>query len=138
MDNVYADTIKMGKVGIFGVQLTSFITQSIPVIILGIGSYMTVKSSMSLGQLISFYAFAGMLFRPINNIMQRSVFISQGSAALDRLWNFIQLPCENNSSKIKKEIEGNIEFKDVTLMYKEGSRGIKMYPLKLSKIVLLE
>jgi len=133
MDNVYADTIKMGKVGIFGVQLTSFITQSIPVIILGIGSYMTVKSSMSLGQLISFYAFAGMLFRPINNIMQRSVFISQGSAALDRLWNFIQLPCENNSSKIKKEIEGNIEFKDVTLMYKEGSRGIKNVSFKAFK-----
>ncbi len=133
MDSVYADTIKMGKVGIIGVQLTSFITKIIPVIILGIGSYMTVKSSMSLGQLISFYAFAGMLFGPINNIMQRSVFISQGSAALDRLWNFMQLQCENNSSKVKKDIEGSVEFKDVTLLYNKGSRGIKNVSFKALK-----
>lgn len=82
--------------------------------------------SSSPGMIISFYMYISMIFRPIRMIADRFNTMQMGMVASERIFDLIDDndPIEQKG-KLKKEISGDISFKDVWFAYNEGDHVLK-------------
>ncbi|SFA80280.1 MULTISPECIES: ABC transporter ATP-binding protein [unclassified Bacillus (in: firmicutes)] len=91
---------------------------------LGYGAYLVFHQSITLGELVSFNVYLGMLIWPmfafgeLINIMQR------GSASLDRLQETLSYDADvsNPENPVNVETPESIEFNDVTFQYPSATK----------------
>jgi ABC-type multidrug transport system fused ATPase/permease subunit len=78
--------------------------------------------TMSLGELISFYAYATMVFGPFVTLAQNWQTIHMGVINLQETEKLLSTPTEIYSPKDSKpfSLEGNISFRNVAYHYEEG------------------
>ena len=114
--------------------LTKFLNQASSLSVLCVGSYLVLKGSLSLGQLIAFRIISGYVTAPLLRLSNLYQSFQRTSISLERLADIIDTPQE--SSDIDKKnipmnsISGEISYDDVSFRF--GSSG----PLQLSKIEL--
>jgi ATP-binding cassette subfamily B protein len=119
--------------------------------ILALGGHYVIIGSMSLGNLVAFSNYLSMLVFPILIIGFMSNVIAQASASYMRISSILNAPDPVETGTIKKELEGNIAIKNVTLSYKEkmvlkdisftvsaGSRTAIIGPTAAGKTQLLQ
>jgi len=119
--------------------------------ILALGGHYVIGGSMSLGDLVAFNNYLAMLVFPILIIGFMSNVIAQASASYTRISSVLNAPDPVETGTIKKQLEGTIAVKNVTLSYKEknvlkdisftvpaGSRTAIIGPTAAGKTQLLQ
>jgi ATP-binding cassette subfamily B protein len=86
-------------------------------VILVLGGRFVVSGTMTLGDFTAFNSYVGILIFPVLIIGVMSNVIAQASASYERISQVLEAEERKQLGAIKKELEGDIEFKDVTLVH---------------------
>ncbi len=124
MSSEYLD-LNMHKVKIQALfmPILFLITGTSIIVIIWIGGSMVIDNVLTIGELIAFAAYLGLLIWPVIAIGWVLNLIQQGSASMKRIkkiWDeFIEIDDTRNTKFSINEINGNITFKNVSFKYKD-------------------
>ena len=93
------------------------------VVILGVGGLMVRNGDLSLGRLFSFLLFLGMLFAPVQQLVQLYTTYQQGRSSVSKLAELLASTpgvLEARDARTLPGIEGRIELRDVHFAYRTG------------------
>ncbi|MBF0252468.1 MAG: ABC transporter ATP-binding protein [Candidatus Omnitrophica bacterium] len=106
--------------------LTGFFTAVGPLLVLWAGALEVIGGDLTVGELMAFYAYVGLLYQPTQRLAELRMTIDNSLVAIDRIYEvFDTYP--NISNKVDaKEMnvpEGGIQFDDVSFAY-PGSENL--------------
>jgi len=111
----------------YGLRILGLFAGLIPVItftaniaglsILVLGGHYVIAGSMSLGNFAAFNSYLAMLIFPILVIGFMSNIIAQATASYQRIIVVLESPDLMDNGTVKDELRGDIELKDVSVMY---------------------
>jgi ATP-binding cassette subfamily B protein len=111
----------------FGLRILALFAGLIPVItftsnmanlaILVLGGHYVITGSMSLGNFAAFSSYLALLIFPILIIGFMSNIIAQATASYERIGAVLNAPDLPETGKIKDELRGDIDMKDVSVVY---------------------
>lgn len=91
------------------------------VIVILFGAWLTAKGQITLGVMVSFITYSGMLIWPIRGLGQMMGFMGQAFVSLSRLQEILDSPQEDYANGLSDfPIKGDIRFQDVRFGYKPG------------------
>lgn len=100
--------------------------------VLVFGSYWTSMGRISLGTLIVFTTYEGMLLWPIRQMGRILTDLGKTTVSLKRIGEILEQPIEEPAKNEQKpKIKGNIEFKNVTFGYEESKAILKNVSFKV-------
>jgi subfamily B ATP-binding cassette protein MsbA len=111
--------------------ITAFSTAiigAVGVLIMIIGGRAIFAGAMTLGDLIMYTFFVGLLAAPVVQIANIGTQVSEAFAGLDRIREILDMPTEDQQDLARKPletVEGRVEFKDVHFAYEEGAPVLK-------------
>lgn len=119
--------------------------------VLAMGGHFVIGGSMTLGELAAFNSYIAILIFPILVIGFMSNVIARASASWQRIQHILEAPLIEDRGTVERNIEGNIEVKDVSLYFgekaalkhisfkiKAGSRTAIIGPTAAGKTQLLQ
>jgi ABC-type multidrug transport system fused ATPase/permease subunit len=96
----------------------------IGVIIIVVGGRSILAGSMTVGELLNYILFTGLLAMPVVQIASIGTQISEAFAGLDRIRELMQMATEDQEDAAKAalgEIDGEVVFEDVSFEYNPGA-----------------
>ncbi len=120
--------IGLGVLGGVATSVAGFLSAMGPMVVLWYGGRQVMEGALSLGSLVAFYAYIGRLFRPILRLAQYNVGIQSARAAIDRIFEFLDIEPEivDSPGSINLEkVEGEIVFDEVGFSYSPGEPILK-------------
>ena len=102
--------------------------------IIGLGTLMVQKGTMTIGDFAAYYGYIGMLFGPINVLSTVTGNISNGLAGAERIMKLLNTIPEikEDPHPVKVErLNGYIEFNNVCFGYNNKKQVIKDFSLKI-------
>jgi subfamily B ATP-binding cassette protein MsbA len=91
-----------------------------PIIVLWFGIYQIIQGNLTLGTLIAFNTFLGYIFGPTSRIINTFLNMQQSFAALDRIYEILNIvPLNNSLQTLNINMKGKIELKNVYFKYDE-------------------
>ncbi|RPH33643.1 MAG: peptidase domain-containing ABC transporter [Bacteroidales bacterium] len=110
---------KSGVNGIFSSASTGLISQVITIVLLWVGAGFVLESTITPGELLSFYSVIGYFTSPVSGIIGFNKTYQDAKIAADRLFEIFDLEIEDESNKIqlKGEHIGDIRFQNVDFRY---------------------
>lgn len=127
---------RSGVSGLFIGNASEFITRLFVIILLWAGSYFVINRSLSLGELLSFYALTGYFTGPCIQIIGANKNIHDALIAADRLFEIIDLETEDvneNKVELTRAILGDIELNNVSFRYGTRIQVFENLSLKIKK-----
>ena len=116
-------------------QLNSPVVQLIMSISLSIVMFIALRPQIlgdtSAGEFVAYITAAGMLARPIKALTDINEKIQRGMAAAHSVFELLDMPEEKNTGTLTDSLKGDIEFKDVNLIYDDGHHAIQDFNLKV-------
>ena len=116
-------------------QLNSPVVQLIMSISLSIVMFIALRPQIlgdtSAGEFVAYITAAGMLARPIKALTDINEKIQRGMAAAHSVFELLDMPEEKNTGTLTDSLQGDIEFKDVNLIYDDGHHAIHDFNLKV-------
>ena len=101
-----------------------------------LGGYLTIKNKIEVGDILSFTQYVRNFNQPIAQMAQIMNMLQGAVAAAERVFEFLEEKEEeldtNNAVSIK-DIEGNVEFKNVSFGYDESKTIINNFNAKVKK-----
>jgi len=86
------------------------------------GGLQVLDHQLSYGNIIQFFLYLNMITWPVTSVGWVTSIIQRAAASQKRINEFLDTPVDPvNPNAIKTEIEGNIEFKDVALIYEDSN-----------------
>jgi len=115
LDSVYKSAINSFFTG----NSLEFVSRIFTIIILWIGSYLVIDSTITPGELMSFYALIGYLTGPVINLIGSNKTVQNALIAADRLFEIMDLERENDENKMElnPKMLGDIRFENVSFSY---------------------
>jgi len=107
---------------------TAVITGLIGVLMIIIGGRAILAGTMTLGDFVMYVFFVGLMAAPLVQIASIGTQVSEAFAGLDRIREIREMPTEDQSDASKqsmREVEGRVEFQDVTFEYNPGVEVLK-------------
>ena len=102
-------------------SISSFLCMLQVSIILIFGIYFTASGEISLGDLVVFLTYEGMLLWPIRQLGRILTDMGKAVIALERIGEILDSPIEKDNKSAKDiEIKGNIVFENVRFGYDDG------------------
>lgn len=125
----YFDTV-MGNVKLQSIALgaTGFLTAIGPIVVLWAGATEVWTGRLSVGLLMAFYGYLGMLYGPIQRLTELNLVLANSLAAMDRIFEvFDTYPevQEKPGARVLAGIRGNIELDQVSFKYEGGNPVLK-------------
>ncbi len=110
---------KSGINSLFTGTSTEFLSRIFTIILLWSGSYFVINQEISPGELLSFYAIIGYFTSPAAGLIGMNKVIQNALIAADRLFEIMDLERESEENKIeiRKELIGDIVFKNIVFSY---------------------
>ena len=123
---------KSGMNSIFSSTSSGLITQLITVLVMWVGAGYVIKTQITTGELLSFYAIIGYFTGPVSGIINYNRTLQDARIAADRLFEIFDLEPEEDNGKIEmvSKLIGDIHFDDVSFRY--GTRVIIFESLNLT------
>lgn len=118
------DNVKLQAAGL---SVTGFLVAVTPLVVIWYGGFHVLSGSLTLGELIAFYAYVGLLYTPVARLMDLSVVVSGAMAAVDRIFEvFDQHPevSEKPTAVRMERAKGRLTFDGVSFAYENGRRNI--------------
>ena len=100
------------------IPIVVLLANSANLIIIWFGGNQVVNGTMSLGDFSAFLSYSAMFFWPIFVLGFVGPAISRGLVSLKRINEVIAAPIREESGTYEGDIQGDIEFKNVSLTYK--------------------
>ncbi len=103
--------------------LVTLFVETVICVILGYGGYLVYKGSFNAGQLVEFIAYFDAVIWPIMAVSELIDMASRGNASLKRISELLdakQNVKDRDDVKPLKNIQGNIEFRDLSFTYPDG------------------
>ena len=100
----------------------------IGVIVMLIGSRSIIAGEMTLGDLVMYVFFTGLMSAPLVQIASIGTQITEAFAGLDRINEIKQMAAEDEGDKLRAplpSVRGDIVFEDVTFEYNQGIPVLK-------------
>ena len=117
-------------------QLNSPIVQLIMSIALSIVMYIALRPEIlqdtSAGEFVAYITAAGMLSKPIKTLTDVNEKLQRGMAAAYSVFELLDMPEEANNGTLKQVLKGDVEFKNVNLIYADGHHAIHDFNLKVN------
>ena len=110
---------KSGLNSIFSLSSSSFITQLITLLVLWIGTGFVIRTQITPGELLSFYAVVGYFTGPVTSIIGFNRTLQDAKIAADRLFEIFDLDIDKDADKIelRPEMVDDITFENVKFRY---------------------
>lgn len=110
-----------------------------------VGSILAIDGSITFGVIVAFMIYIRQFTQPLTQFAQSLAQLQSTAAASERVFEFLEATEEKDESMLmefldKREVKGNIEFKNVTFGYNEGETIIKDFSAKVkpgSKIAIV-
>jgi len=112
MDNVRLQSIALGATG--------FLTALGPILVLWAGAAEVWRGALTVGTLMAFYGYLGMLYQPIQRLTELNLILANSLAAMDRIFEvFDTYPevQEQPRAAVLGRVRGEIAFEDVSFQY---------------------
>jgi ABC-type multidrug transport system fused ATPase/permease subunit len=112
---------------------SSVIVGTVGILIMVVGGRAILAGTMSLGDLIMYVFFVGMMVAPLIQIANIGTQISEAFAGLDRIREIRSMPTEDDEELLRQptgEVSGDVAFEDVHFEYEENTpvlRGISFH-----------
>ena len=106
----------------------TLIIGAIGVIMITIGGRAILSGTMTLGGLVMYIFFIGLVAAPLIQIANIGTQISEAFAGLDRIREIRDMATEDDQDADREplgEVQGSVEFKDVTFSYTPGIQVLK-------------
>ncbi|WP_180123946.1 lipid A export permease/ATP-binding protein MsbA [Acinetobacter sp. YH12097] len=117
-------------------QLNSPIVQLIMSIALSIVMYIALRPEIlqdtTAGEFVAYITAAGMLSKPIKTLTDVNEKLQRGMAAAYSVFELLDMPEEVNNGTLKPALKGDVEFKNVNLVYADGHHAIHDFNLKVN------
>lgn len=95
-------------------------------LVLVVGAYFTSQGAITLGTLVVFTTYEGMLLWPIRQMGRIIADLGKALVAVDRIQNILEEPKEIMIESGKEpDIKGNIKFENVSFEYEKGNPVLK-------------
>jgi len=105
--------------------------------VLIIGSYWAATGVITLGILVAFTTYVGMLLWPIRQMGRILTDMGKSLVSISRIEEILSEPLETvamgNKKNLKPEIKGEIEFKNLTFEYEEGKKVLENISFKIEQ-----
>ncbi|MBK9392293.1 MAG: peptidase domain-containing ABC transporter [Bacteroidetes bacterium] len=123
---------KSGLNSIFSNISSAFVTQIIVLVLLWAGTGFVIKTEITPGELLSFYAVTGYFTAPVTSIIGFNRSFQDARIAADRLFEIFDLEVDDENDRIElmPEMVGDISFENVKFRY--GTRVEVFESLNLS------
>ncbi len=118
LDSVRLQSIALG--------VTGFLTALGPILVLWVGSFEVWAGRLTIGTLMAFYAYLGMLYQPIQRLTELNLILANSLAAMDRIFEvFDTFPEVQEQLKpiVLSRVRGELSFEAVSFHY-EGREPI--------------
>jgi subfamily B ATP-binding cassette protein MsbA len=117
----YFDTV-MGSVKLQSIALgvTGFLTALGPILVLWVGAAEVWAGRLSVGTLIAFYSYLGMLYQPIQRLTELNLILANSLAAMDRIFEVFDTYSEvqeRPAARTLSRVEGTVAFEQVRFQY---------------------
>jgi len=112
---------------------SSVIVGVIGILMITIGGRTIVQGTMTVGELLSYIIFTGLLAMPIVQIASIGTQLSEAFAGLDRIREILDTPREDAEDAARSTVDvmaGDIEFEDVSFEYQPGVPVLKHISFK--------
>ena len=123
----YLGTVLAGvKLQSIALGATGFLTALGPILVLWAGAVEVWAGRISIGTLMAFYAYLGMLYQPIQRLTELNLILTNSLAAMDRIFEvFDTYPevQERPQAAALGRVRGDIAFEQVTFRY-EGREPV--------------
>jgi ABC-type multidrug transport system fused ATPase/permease subunit len=107
---------------------TAVITGLIGVLMIVIGGRAILGGTMTLGDFVMYVFFVGLMAAPLVQIASIGTQVSEAFAGLDRIREIREMATEDQADASKQrmpDVEGSVEFQDVTFEYNPGVEVLK-------------
>jgi len=124
------DSVKLQSVAL---GLTGFLTALGPILVLWFGALEVWAGHLTVGTLMAFYAYLGMLYQPIQRLTELNLILANSMAAMDRIFEvFDTFPevQERPDAAPLARVRGDLAFEDVSFHY--DTRGSVLEHVRLS------
>jgi len=112
MDNVRLQSIALGSTG--------FLTALGPILVLWFGVTEVWSGRLTVGTLMAFYGYLGMLYQPIQRLTELNLILANSMAAMDRIFEVFDTFSEvqeKPGARPFPRVRGEIAFEDVAFQY---------------------
>lgn len=115
LDTIYKSGLNL----IFSSTSSAFVTQIITLVLLWAGTGFVLKTEITPGELLSFYAVVGYFTSPVTSLIGFNRSLQDARIAADRLFEIFDLEVDNDSNKIdlNSDLIGDIKFDNVKFRY---------------------
>jgi subfamily B ATP-binding cassette protein MsbA len=107
---------------------TTIIVGAVGVLMIMIGGRAVLAGEMTLGDLVMYIFFVGLVAAPLVQIASIGTQVSEAFAGLDRIREISQMATEDEQDRSRvpvKDLEGEVEFENVTFAYTPGVPVLK-------------
>ncbi|MBC7796543.1 MAG: ABC transporter ATP-binding protein [Pyrinomonadaceae bacterium] len=108
--------------------ISSVVVGAIGVVVILVGGNAISDGTMTLGDLVMYIFFTGLMAFPIIELSAIGTQITEALAGLDRIREILSMPTEDDADKSKKHLQnvrGEIEFQNVNFEYDKGVPVLK-------------
>jgi len=132
-EDVYEKNMAVERIDALFAPVTKVLTSISYMIGLGYGAFLVADGKMTLGDLVAFNVYLGMIVWPMFAIGEMINILQRGNASLDRVNNTLEYP-EDVTDPKKPSVAGKLEkigFKDFNFTYPQSS-SINLQGINLS------
>lgn len=124
--NVRLQSIALGATG--------FLTSVGPILVLWFGATEVWAGRLSVGTLIAFYAYLGMLYQPVQRLTELNLILTNSLAAMDRIFEvFDTYPevQERAGAQTLGPVRGDVALENVSFRYDGGTPVLEQFSLTI-------
>jgi ATP-binding cassette, subfamily B, putative efflux pump len=119
-DGLYARTLNKVQLAAKQEMLVQLLTRSAPIFVIWAGALMIIHGTMTLGTMVAFFTYLGFLYLPLERFAQLSVTVSASTAAIERIFEFLDLKPEITNHPLARPFavrHGSVNFEHVSFAY---------------------
>lgn len=137
-EHVYARSVDKARLAAAQEMLIQLLTRSAPAVVVWVGAVMIMHGTLTLGTLLAFFTYLGFLYLPLERFAQLSAVVSSASAAIERIFAFLDLKPEITDHPLSRPLSvrrGTVDFEQVHFGYpvrngaerREVLRGVDLH-----------
>ena len=134
-NELYLDaTLSNVKLQSIALGATGFLTALGPILVLWFGSLEVMAGRLSVGMLMAFYAYLGMLYQPVQRLTELNLILANSLAAMDRIFELFDTTPEVQEAPDALRLErvkGEISLERVTFGYDGREPVFKEFSLQI-------
>ena len=127
--NFFKIQMHIGKLAATYQPLIIFISSIGTIIILWYGGFQVIQGSLTVGTMVAFISYIGVLYSPLEQINQVNTIFQSAQASAERIFEVLDMAPEVEDKKnaviLSRKLKGDVAFVNVGFGYREGEDVLK-------------